>query len=58
MVLIIKEAEGNKDRIAPLSGKLVELLRDYFKAYRPKVYLFEGQVAGEPYDARSLQLVL
>ncbi len=58
LVLIIKAAKGNKDRIAPLSLKVVELLREYFKAFRPIVYLFEGQVAGEPYDARSLQLVL
>ncbi len=58
LVLIIKSAKGNKDRIAPLSSKVLELLRDYFKTYRPKVYLFEGQVAGESYDARSLQLVL
>jgi integrase/recombinase XerD len=58
LVVIIKQAKGNKDRIAPLSIKFIELLREYFKAYRPKVYLFEGQVAGNPYDARSLQLVL
>jgi integrase/recombinase XerD len=58
LVLIIKSAKGNKDRIAPLSNKVLDLLRDYFKMYRPKVYLFEGQAAGEPYDARSLQLVL
>jgi integrase/recombinase XerD len=58
MVIIIKGAKGNKDRIAPLSSKMVDLLREYFKTYRPKVYLFEGQVAGTPYDARSLQLVL
>lgn len=58
LVLILKGAKGNKDRISPLSAKIIELLREYFKVYRPKVYLFEGQVAGEPYDARSLQLVL
>lgn len=58
LVLIIKEAKGNKDRIAPMSPKIIELLREYFKAHRPKLYLFEGQMAGEPYDARSLQLVL
>ncbi|HNR74144.1 MAG TPA: site-specific integrase [Cyclobacteriaceae bacterium] len=57
-VLIIKQAKGNKDRIVPLSSKLLDLLREYYKAYRPKVYLFEGQVAGHPYDARSLQLIL
>ena len=58
MILIIKNAKGNKDRIAPLSPKIVEQLRTYYKAFKPKRYLFEGQQAGMPYDARSLQLVL
>ena len=58
MVLIIKAAKGNKDRISPLSMKIVEMLRSYFVAYKPKIYLFEGQKPGEPYDARSLQLVI
>ena len=34
------------------------MLREYYIACKPKVYLFEGQKTGEPYDARSLQLVL
>jgi integrase/recombinase XerD len=57
-LLIIKSSKGKKDRIAPLSEKIIELLREYYKAYKPKRFLFEGQYAGEPYDARSLQQVL
>ncbi|MBA3284129.1 MAG: site-specific integrase [Nitrosopumilus sp.] len=57
-VLIIKQAKGRKDRIAPLSLKIVEMLRIYFVACKPSIYLFEGQKKGEPYDARSLQKVL
>jgi len=57
-VLIIKQAKGRKDRIAPLSDKIIELLRAYFLAAKPKVYLFEGMKPGEPYDERSLQQVL
>lgn len=57
-ILIIKQAKGRKDRIAPLSSKIVLLLREYFIANRPSTYLFEGQVTGRPYDSRSLQLVL
>jgi integrase/recombinase XerD len=56
--LIIKQGKGRKDRIAPLSLKIIEMLRDYFVACKPAVYLFEGQLKGEPYDARSLQKVL
>ncbi len=57
-ILIIKQAKGRKDRIAPLSIKIIELLREYYTAYKPTLYLFEGQHAKTPYDARSLQKVL
>ena len=56
-VLIIKDAKGKKDRIAPLPAMMIELLRNYFKEYRPAIYLFEGQTKGEPYSERSLNLV-
>ncbi|MES2781078.1 MAG: site-specific tyrosine recombinase/integron integrase [Bacteroidota bacterium] len=56
-LLIIKNAKGNKDRIAPLSDKTIALLRDYYQTAKPKVYLFEGQYAGFSYDERSLQNV-
>ncbi|NLB62910.1 MAG: tyrosine-type recombinase/integrase [Fibrobacter sp.] len=58
MILLIKEAKGKKDRIVPISAKIVEMLRAYYKIYRPKIWLFEGQQAGEKYGERSLQLVL
>jgi integrase/recombinase XerD len=57
-LLIIRQAKGKKDRMAPLSDKTIELLRQYFQLYKPKKYLFEGQYKGSPYDARSLQNVL
>ncbi len=57
-LLIIKQAKGNKDRVAPLSQKIIELLREYYTSCKPVQYLFEGQKAGTPYDARSLQQVL
>ena len=34
--------------------KTLDLLRTYFKAYKPKEYLFEGQEGGQ-YMARSIQ---
>lgn len=57
-LLIIKQSKGRRDRVVPLSLKIIELLREYYKAYRPKVWLFEGQVAGKKYTATSLQNVL
>jgi site-specific recombinase XerD len=43
MLIHIKNAKGKKDRILPLSQTVLELLREYFKEYRPKEYLFNGQ---------------
>jgi len=57
-VVIIKQAKGRKDRIAPLSSKIDTMLKEYILACKPSNYLFEGQIKGKPYDARSLQQVL
>jgi len=57
-LVIIRQAKGRKDRIAPLSLKILDLLRQYFILFKPKQFLFEGQKLGEKYDERSLQLVL
>ncbi|WPP49647.1 site-specific tyrosine recombinase/integron integrase [Catalinimonas niigatensis] len=56
MMVIIKHGKGAKDRVVPLSGKLLVLLRRYFLAYRPKEYLFEGQFGGM-YSTRSVQQI-
>ncbi len=57
-ILIIQQSKGKKDRIVPLSDKTIEMLRNYYKSYRPLEYLFEGQAPGTQYDQRSLQQVL
>lgn len=57
-ILIIRQGKGKKDRIVPLSEKIIHLLRDYYKAYKPKKWLFEGQQDAEQYSPTSLQKVL
>jgi integrase/recombinase XerD len=57
-LLIVKDAKGGKDRVVPIGEKLIQQLRNYYKAYKPLQYLFEGQRKGEKYDERSFQLVL
>ncbi|MFN4910487.1 MAG: site-specific tyrosine recombinase/integron integrase [Flavobacteriales bacterium] len=57
-LLFIRQSKGKKDRVVPISNKIIDMLREYFKAYRPKIWLFEGQYTGEQYSERSLQLVL
>lgn len=56
MTIKIVNAKGKSDRIVMLSEKLLELLREYFKEYKPNSYLFEGQY-GEKYSARSIQQI-
>jgi site-specific recombinase XerD len=43
MIVNIRQSKGRKDRILPLSDKILELLKEYYKKYRPKIYLFNGQ---------------
>nr|HAD50150.1 integrase [Algoriphagus sp.] len=57
-MLRINQGKGKKDRLVPISEKILELLRECYKNEKPKVYLFEGQVAGEKYSEGSLQKVL
>ena len=57
-VVVIRQSKGKKDRIVPLSPRVLTLLREYYRSYRPQQWLFEGQTKGHPYDERSLQLVL
>jgi integrase/recombinase XerD len=56
MVVVIRMAKGKKDRIVPLSPKILILLRDYYKSYQPKQFLFEGQNGGK-YSEKSLENV-
>jgi site-specific recombinase XerD len=55
-LLLIRGAKGFKDRTTLLSGKLLEELRLYYKQYKPKVWLFEGQEGGR-YTVESTRRV-
>ena len=57
MVIHILGGKGNKDRNVQLSEVLLKQLRIYFKAYRPKVYLFEGQKGGK-YSTTAVNAIL
>lgn len=56
-LLLIRQSKGNKDRIVALPDKLLLLLREYYKVYQPKDFLFEG-AKGNQYSERSVQLIL
>lgn len=57
-LVIIKQSKGKKDRVLPLSLKILEMLRSYYQAYKPKKWLFEGHKGEVQYDERSLANVL
>ena len=57
-LLMILNAKGKKDRVVPISDKVITMLREYYKAYKPKIWLFEGQNAGEKYSEESIAKVL
>ncbi len=52
--IVILQAKGKKDRYVMLPKSVLPLLREYFRKYSPKVYLFEGG-NDEKYSARSIQ---
>lgn len=55
MVIRVRQAKGHKDRYVMLSPKLLELLRQYWKAERPTSWLFPGRPNDRPLDVSSLQ---
>jgi len=46
MLIHIRQGKGGKDRDVPLSPKLLETLREYWRWMKPKTYLFPGTVNG------------
>jgi integrase/recombinase XerD len=48
MVIRVEQGKGQKDRYVMLSPRLLAILRRYWQAARPKVWLFPGGIPGEP----------
>lgn len=57
MLITVKGAKGNKDRMTVLSPTLLDELRTYLKEYRPLSYLFEGP-GNKPYTASSVLKII
>jgi len=56
-IISIIQSKGKKDRYVMLPQSVLPLLREYFKNYTPKFYLFEGSES-EKYSSRSIQQVV
>jgi site-specific recombinase XerD len=46
MIIHIRQGKRGKDRDVPLSLKVLETLREYWRWMRPKTYLFPGTIKG------------
>ncbi len=55
MVIRVEQGKGRKDRYAMLSEPLLDLLRAYWKASRPRGWLFPGQNPVNPLTTRQLR---
>jgi integrase/recombinase XerD len=47
-LIIVRQGKGRKDRLVMLSPHLLDLLRQYWKAYRPAQWLFPGENPKRP----------
>ena len=54
MMLRVEQGKGQRDRYVMLSPQLLELLRDWWHAARPQVWLFPGQNPIYPMTPRQL----
>jgi len=58
MTLRVEHGKGQRDRYVMLSPQLLELLRDWWWASRPRAWLFPGQNPVNPMSARQLRRIV
>jgi integrase/recombinase XerD len=57
MVLHIRHGKGQKERLMPLSPRLLQVLRGYWREYHPATWLFPGAKAGTPLTDGTVQRI-
>ena len=55
MVVIVRQGKGRKDRLVPLSPRLLEELRAYGRRYRPATWLLPGATPTQPLCPATVQ---
>ena len=55
MLIHVVQGKGAKDRFVPLSPQLLSELRDYWKHYRPRTWLFPGATPDRTLHGSSVQ---
>ena len=56
MVIRVHQGKGRKDRYVMLSPTLLELLRTYWRAARPRHWLFPGRNPDHPITTRAVEI--
>jgi integrase/recombinase XerD len=57
MTIRVQQGKGQKDRYTLLGQRTLDILRDYWKEYRPSGWLFPGKPETEPLSVSSVQKV-
>ena len=57
MKVRVEQGKGQKDRYTVLSRATLEVLRDYYRVFRPKQWLFDGR-DGKPISVRMVEKVV
>lgn len=55
MVMMVRQGKGRKDRLVPLSPRLLEELRGYWRLQRPRTWLFPNRTQTGPLHAGTIQ---
>ena len=58
MLIRVEQGKGRRDRFAMLSPQLLELLRDWYRIARPKIYLFPGRDHIAPMTTRQFNRIV
>ena len=57
MMIHVRQGKGHQDRYVMLSSRLLTVLREYYKAFRPKTWLFPGETPDQHLSVRTVQAI-
>jgi len=57
MMIRVEQGKGDKDRYTLLAKRALGILRDYWREYHPKDWLFPGDSKERPISSRSIQKI-